>query len=48
MLYEHFGIRDLRPEEATDIAPSWNVSPQTMQPVVWLNPETGVKSRITS
>jgi putative SOS response-associated peptidase YedK len=33
----------IRPEEATDIAPSWNVAPQTVQPVVRLDPETGVK-----
>ena len=45
-LYEHFGIRDPRPREATDIAPSWNVAPQTMQPVVRLSPETGVKEMV--
>jgi SOS response associated peptidase (SRAP) len=33
----------IRPEEATDIALSWNVAPQTMQPVVRIDPEMGVK-----
>lgn len=41
LIYKHFGIRDPRPESPSELAPSWNVTPQTMQPVIRLNSETG-------
>lgn len=47
LIYRHFGIRMPRPEAPnTDPAPSWNVAPQTMQPVIRLNPETGEREMV--
>jgi putative SOS response-associated peptidase YedK len=41
MIYTYFRVPLPRPEPATDLAPSWNVAPQTMQPVIRLNRDTG-------
>lgn len=41
LIYRHFGIPLPRPEEPTDAPPSWNVAPQTNQPVIRMSPETG-------
>jgi hypothetical protein len=38
-----FGILMSNPEAPSDITPSWNVAPQTLQPIIRLNPETGAK-----
>lgn len=43
LIYRHFGIPLPRPEPPSDIAPSWNVAPQTFQPIIRLNSETGEK-----
>jgi putative SOS response-associated peptidase YedK len=47
LIYRHFGISDPRPEPASaELAPSWNVTPQTMQPVIRLNRDTGEREMI--
>ncbi len=47
LIYKHFGIKTPRPEPPTaDPPPSWNVAPQTMQPVIRLNPETGEREMV--
>lgn len=47
LIYKHFGIRAPRPESPTaDPPPSWNVAPQTTQPVIRLNPETGEREMV--
>jgi putative SOS response-associated peptidase YedK len=47
LIYEFFGIPAPDPgedaDQAIEIKPSWNVAPQTFQPVVRLNPDTGAK-----
>lgn len=41
LIYQHFGIKAPRPEPpSSELAPSWNVAPQTMQPVIRQNLET--------
>ena len=45
-LYQYFGLPLPRPEEATDTAPSWNVAPQSNQPVIRLSPETGQRELV--
>ncbi len=47
LIYKHFGIRLPRPESpSADPPPSWNVAPQTMQPVIRLNPDTGEREMV--
>ncbi|MGA2218481.1 MAG: SOS response-associated peptidase [Terracidiphilus sp.] len=47
LIYRYFGIKPPRPEPPTaELAPSWNVAPQTMQPVVRLNPDTGEREMV--
>jgi putative SOS response-associated peptidase YedK len=47
LIYRHFGIRTPRPEPPTaGPPPSWNVAPQTMQPVIRLNPDTGAREMV--
>jgi putative SOS response-associated peptidase YedK len=41
LIYKHFGIPAPSPEAPTaDAPPSWNVAPQSWQPVIRLNPIT--------
>jgi len=47
LIYRCFGIQKPQPEAPTaDPPPSWNVAPQTMQPVIRLNPETGQREMV--
>jgi len=47
LIYRYFGIPQPQPEAPTaDAPPSWNVTPQTMQPVIRLNPETGQREMV--
>lgn len=47
LIYQHFGIKAQRPEPASsELAPSWNVTPQTMQPVIRQSPETGEREMV--
>ena len=41
MIYEYFGIPLPEALPPDDLVPSWNVAPQTMQPVIRLNRDTG-------
>jgi putative SOS response-associated peptidase YedK len=47
LIYRHFDIEPLRPEPAgSELAPSWNVTPQTMQPVIRRNPVTNKREMV--
>ncbi len=46
-IYRHFGVRGLYSGlEESALAPSWNVTPQSMQPVIRLNPDTGTREMV--
>ena len=47
LIYRHFGIRDRSLESSgSEFAPSWNVAPQTMQPVIRLNTDIGAREMV--
>jgi putative SOS response-associated peptidase YedK len=47
LIYQHFGISTPQPEPpGSELAPSWNVTPQTMQPVIRLNRDTGEREMV--
>lgn len=41
LIYRYFGLPKPQPEPPSDLAPSWNVAPQTLQPVIRISPITG-------
>jgi putative SOS response-associated peptidase YedK len=41
LLYDYFGVEMPKTAPPDDLAPSWNVAPQTMQPVIRLSRDTG-------
>lgn len=46
-IYRYFGIANPPPEVTdTDLKPSWNVAPQTMQPVIRQNPHTSEREMV--
>lgn len=45
VIYRHFGIRGPH-TDLQEAAPSWNVAPQSMQPVIRLIPETGAREMV--
>lgn len=43
-IYQHFGIRGPQGgSQGAEVAPSWNVTPQTMQPVIRLGTDSGAR-----
>lgn len=46
LIYRHFGLKPPRPEPAAELAPSWNVAPQTIQPVIRMNPVSGEREMV--
>lgn len=46
-IYRHFGIRGPYSDiQELSLAPSWNVTPLSMQPVIRLNPDTGTREMV--
>ena len=46
-IYQHFGVHGPSSEsQGSELAPSWNVTPQSMQPVIRLNPDTGTRELV--
>lgn len=46
-IYRHFGVRGpYSALEESALAPSWNVTPQSMQPIIRLNPDTGTREMV--
>lgn len=43
VLHQHFGIAHPEFEEKDELAPSYNVAPKTFQPVIRINPDSGIK-----
>src|SRR5690242_11790783 len=41
MIYTFFHVPLPSPKPVTDLVPSWNVAPQTIQPVIRINRDTG-------
>jgi putative SOS response-associated peptidase YedK len=46
-IYRHFGVSSSHSvSQGPELAPSWNVAPQTTQPVIRLNPDTGEREMV--
>jgi len=46
MIYRYFRIPMPQPEPPNEVVPSWNVTPQTMQPVIRRDPEGGRREMV--